>query len=175
MPPNDDVLIKIADLAQREPAGTLASSVYDRLRGDILSGSLPPGEKLRTEALRARYEVGNSPIREALNRLSADGLVTREDQKGFRVAAASRADLEELVKTRCWLEQIALRESIANGDDVLGRRDSSCHSIVCRGCAALRAKTIILLIQIGNGCIGRFIWPFCRRVGLVGCCNIVRS
>ena len=104
MPPNDDVLIKIADLAQREPAGTLASSVYDRLRGDILSGSLPPGEKLRTEALRARYEVGNSPIREALNRLSADGLVTREDQKGFRVAAASRADLEELVKTRCWLE-----------------------------------------------------------------------
>ena len=117
MPPNDEVLVKRTDLAQQGPAVTLASSVYDRLRGDILSGSLLPGEKLRTEALRARYEVGNSPIREALNRLSADGLVTREDQKGFRVAAASRADLEELVKTRCWLEQIALRESIANGDD----------------------------------------------------------
>jgi len=86
MPPNDEVLTRIAELAEQEPAGTLASSVYDRLRGDILSGSLPPGEKLRTEALRSRYEVGNSPIREALNRLSADGLVTREDQKGFRVA-----------------------------------------------------------------------------------------
>jgi DNA-binding GntR family transcriptional regulator len=98
-------------------AGTLASSVHDRLRGDILSGALPPDEKLRTEALRERYGVGNSPLREALNRLSADGLVTREDQKGFRVAAASRADLEELVKTRCWLEEIALRQSIEYGDD----------------------------------------------------------
>lgn len=117
MPPDDKVVTSIVDLAGRGSAGTLASTVYDRLRGDILSGSLPPGEKLRTEALRSRYEVGNSPIREALNRLSADGLVTREDQKGFRVASASRADLEELVKTRCWLEAIALRESIANGDD----------------------------------------------------------
>ncbi len=61
MPPNDEVLTRIAGLAVPEPAGTLASSVYDRLRGDILTGSLPPGEKLRTEALRARYEVGNSP------------------------------------------------------------------------------------------------------------------
>ena len=114
MPPDDKVVTSIVDLAGQGAAGTLASTVYDRLRGDILSGSLPPGEKLRTEALRARYEVGNSPIREALNRLSADGLVTREDQKGFRVASASRADLEELVKTRCWLEAIALRESIEN-------------------------------------------------------------
>ena len=99
------------------PAGTLASSVYDQLRDDILSGALPPDEKLRTEALRERYGVGNSPLREALNRLSADGLVTREDQKGFRVATASLADLEELVKTRCWLEEIALRQSIENGGD----------------------------------------------------------
>lgn len=99
------------------PAGTLASSVYDRLRDDIMSGALPPDEKLRTEALRDRYGVGNSPLREALNRLSADGLVTREDQKGFRVATASHAELEELVKTRCWLEEIALRQSIENGGE----------------------------------------------------------
>ncbi len=96
--------------------GTLASSVYDRLRGDILTGILSPGEKLGTEALRALYGVGNSPLREALNRLSVDGLVTREDQRGFRVATASHAELEELVRTRCWLEEIGLRESIAQGD-----------------------------------------------------------
>jgi len=94
---------------------TLASDVYGRLRHDILSGILPPGEKLRAEYLRERYSVGNSPIREALNRLSSDGLVVREDQKGFHVANVSRSELEELVRTRCWLEEIALRESIANG------------------------------------------------------------
>lgn len=101
---------------QRDAAsGTLASDVYDRMRHDILSGILSPGEKLRVEFMRDRYSVGNSPIREALNRLSSDGLVVREDQKGFHVASVSRTELEELVRTRCWLEEIALRESMAHG------------------------------------------------------------
>ena len=117
MSPDDKIMNLTVPREAEQSAGTLASSVYDRLRDDILCGALPPDEKLRTEALRARYGVGNSPIREALNRLSADGLVTREDQKGFRVAAASRDDLVELVKTRCWLEAIALRESIESGGD----------------------------------------------------------
>ncbi|MEE8435684.1 MAG: GntR family transcriptional regulator [bacterium] len=95
-------------------AGTLASSVYHQIRRDILNGSLRPGEKLRSEFLRHRYQAGGSPVREALNRLSADGLVAREDQKGFSVKKVSREDLTELVLTRCWLEEIALRESIQN-------------------------------------------------------------
>lgn len=94
---------------------TLASSVYERLRDDILRGVLKPGEKLRVEFLRERYGAGSSPIREALNRLGADGLVEREDQKGFRAARVSAADLVELIKTRCWLEELALRESIRHG------------------------------------------------------------
>ncbi len=94
---------------------TLASTVYERLRNDVLTGHLKPGEKLRTEFLRDRYQIGNSPIREALNRLSADGLVEREDQKGFRVASVTRGDLLELVKTRCLLEEVAIRESIRSG------------------------------------------------------------
>ncbi len=98
-------------------AGTLASSVYDMMRQDILKGDLPPGEKLRVEYLRDRYGVGASPIREALNRLSVDGVVMRVDQKGFRVAGVSVAELDELIKTRCWLEETAIRESIASGDD----------------------------------------------------------
>ena len=97
-------------------AGTLASSVYDMMRQDILKGDLPPGEKLRVEYLRDRYGVGASPIREALNRLSVDGVVMRVDQKGFRVATVSVAELDELIKTRCWLEETAIRESIAAGD-----------------------------------------------------------
>ena len=103
-------------------AGTLASSVYDMMRQDILKGDLPPGEKLRVEYLRDRYGVGASPIREALNRLSVDGVVVRVDQKGFRVAEVSVAELDELIKTRCWLEETAIRESIAAGDDAWEER-----------------------------------------------------
>jgi len=91
---------------------TLASSVYERLRDDILRGQLAPGGKLRIEFVSERYDAGNSPVREALNRLSSDGLVDRRDQRGFYVAAASVADLLELTRTRCWLEEIGLRESI---------------------------------------------------------------
>lgn len=100
-----------------EAVGTLASSVYHQIRQDILNGDLRPGEKLRSEFLRHRYKAGGSPVREALNRLSADGLVAREDQKGFSVKNVSREDLTELVQTRCWLEEIALRESIQNRDE----------------------------------------------------------
>lgn len=97
-------------------SATLATSVYDRLRHDVLTGLLRPGEKLRTDFLRDRYQIGNSPVREALNRLSADGLVEREDQRGFRVASVSKDDLFELVKTRCWMEEVAIRESISNAN-----------------------------------------------------------
>jgi DNA-binding GntR family transcriptional regulator len=95
---------------------TQASSVYNRLQSDILTGKLPPGLKLRLKDLIEKYDTGNSPLREALNRLSANGMVVREENRGFRVPVASNKELAELTRTRCWLEEIALRESIANGD-----------------------------------------------------------
>lgn len=95
---------------------TLASSVYERLREDILSGQLQPGSKLRLQSLKETYDVGNSPLREALNRLSANGMVVRVENRGFRVSPAGTKELLELIRTRCWLEEIALRESIRNGD-----------------------------------------------------------
>jgi GntR family carbon starvation induced transcriptional regulator len=105
-------------MAGREagPIATLTSTVYERLRREIVRGILRPGERLRIEVLRERYGVGGSPIREALNRLSAEGLVTQEDQKGFQVLPISLDELNELARTRCWLNEIVLRESIANGD-----------------------------------------------------------
>jgi DNA-binding GntR family transcriptional regulator len=93
---------------------TTATTVYDRIRGDIIAGSLAPGLKLRIEFVCERYGTGASPVREALNRLSQDGLVERRDQRGFYVASVSLEQLAELVKTRCWLEAIALKESIAH-------------------------------------------------------------
>ncbi len=90
--------------------------MYDRLQADILTGHLQPGRKLRLKDLIEKYETGNSPLREALNRLSANGMVVREENRGFRVSPANNAELVELTRTRCWLEEIALRESIAHGD-----------------------------------------------------------
>lgn len=99
-----------------ENAATLATSIYSRLRRDILTGVFRPTEKLRLEALSERYEVGTTPLREALNRLSAEDLVLREEQRGFRVAPVSMNDLTELTKTLCWITERGLSESIQNGD-----------------------------------------------------------
>lgn len=103
--------------AEKPASTTVASSVYDQIRLDILTGDLRPGEKLRSVFLRGRYRAGISPVREALNRLATERLVCREDQRGFHVAGVSKADLIELTKTRCWLEEIALRQSIEKGGE----------------------------------------------------------
>ena len=59
-----------------------------------------------------RYGVGASPLREALSRLSAEGLVDRTEQRGFNVTALQWSELPTLTQTRAQLESLALRESI---------------------------------------------------------------
>lgn len=95
----------------------LSEQAYDRIRHDILYGELFPNEKLQIDSISERYRIGTVPIREALNRLSSEGLVDRKSHRGFFVAAISMADLEELVKTRIWLEMLALEKSMRNADD----------------------------------------------------------
>lgn len=95
----------------------LSEQAYHRIRRDILLGELFPDDKLQIEAISERYGIGAVPVREALNRLSSEGLVDRKSHRGFYVASISISDLEELVKTRIWLESLALRESIQHGDD----------------------------------------------------------
>lgn len=97
-------------------ATTRASAVYEQLRADITHGTLEPGSRLRVEAMGARYGVGASPLREALSRLSAEGLVDRTDQRGFSVAALKWDELPILTHNRVQLETLALRESIAARD-----------------------------------------------------------
>lgn len=95
---------------------TLTSEAYHRLRDDILWGRLEADRKLRVQELKELYGMGSSPLREALSRLAESGLVERMENRGFRVCAMTVAELEELMKTRCWLEEIALRDSIRHGD-----------------------------------------------------------
>jgi DNA-binding GntR family transcriptional regulator len=106
-------MARTPSLATVNGAPTRATSLYDQLRTDLLGGVLEPGSKLAIEALAQHYATSATPLREALNRLVADGLVERREQRGFVVAGISADDLAEITRTRCWLEEIALRESIA--------------------------------------------------------------
>ena len=105
-----------AEPADEGHAATLTKSVYEQIRSEVLTGKLRPGEKLGAENLRKRFNTGSTPVREALNRLLAEGFVALEEQKGFRVAPVSRIELAELVKARCWIDGAAITESIERYD-----------------------------------------------------------
>jgi GntR family carbon starvation induced transcriptional regulator len=95
---------------------TLASTAYARLRSELIAGALPPGEKLLIRPLADRYGMGPSPVREALNRLTAEGLVRQTDQRGFTNPPLELADLADLTHARCLLNGAALRDAISRGD-----------------------------------------------------------
>lgn len=95
---------------------TLIERTYNQLRLDIVEGRLSPGEKLRVEHLKNRYEVGAGTLREAMSRLVSDNLIVAEGQRGFRVAPIAINDLEDITHMRIQLEIEALRQSIQRGD-----------------------------------------------------------
>ncbi len=96
---------------------TLTTDLFEQLRSDILHNRLDPGSRLRFRDLRARYQSGLSPLREALMRLAAEGLVVLEDHKGFRVAPVSRDEMIDIANTLLELEAIAIRMATEKGDD----------------------------------------------------------
>ena len=101
--------------AKRLAEQTLNATALSQLRSDIIACRLMPNERLRFEALRERYGMGVSPLREALMRLEAEGLVELEQNKGFRVSEVSRENLIDLMQTRIEIESIALRWSLEKG------------------------------------------------------------
>jgi DNA-binding GntR family transcriptional regulator len=103
-------------MAAVEAIETAGEAAYARLRADILFGRLDPGQRLRLEPLRAQYEVSIATLREALNRLTSEGLILFEAQKGFEVAGVSARDLREISEMRSLLECHGVALSFAKGD-----------------------------------------------------------
>jgi len=105
-------------MSKENEAGSAQSTTqraYLALRDAILTGEIGPGEKLKVESLKTTFSTGASPVREALSLLTSDHLVERRDQRGFRVAQASKEQFEEILNLRCKLEELALCASLENG------------------------------------------------------------
>lgn len=96
-------------------AGNLTTRAYESLRRDILSGRIPPDAPLRIGSLASERAVSMSVIREALTRLSEQGLVVASPNQGFRVVPLSREDIIDLADLRITLGTDALRRSIERG------------------------------------------------------------
>jgi DNA-binding GntR family transcriptional regulator len=90
-------------------AASVVSLAYDRIRALILSGDVAPGTRLGQVDLAERLGVSRTPVREALRRLTGEGLVDFEDQRGFRVAALALDDVVRRLEVRLLLEPGAAR------------------------------------------------------------------
>src|SRR5712671_6846375 len=102
--------------AEQPSKVSLTQSAYERLRADLLSCRFEPDERLNISELCAAMGVSLGAVREALSRLTAEGLVVAEPQRGFRVAPISAEDLKDLTAVRSEIELLCLKDSIAHGD-----------------------------------------------------------
>lgn len=98
-------------------SSSLIEVALQKMKRAIVCCELTPGSKLKVDALSKEYGLSSSPIREAMNRLTQDGIVHAIDNKGFRVAPISVKDFREISRLRCLLEGEALSDAIEHGDD----------------------------------------------------------
>lgn len=91
------------------PARDLSESAYARIRAAIRDGGLAPGERLTETDLATRFGVSRTPVRQAIARLEAEGLLTHEPRRGLSVTRPDHQQVVELYVMREVLEGAAAR------------------------------------------------------------------
>ncbi len=89
----------------------LSHRIYEILKDQIINEELAPGERLLDDKLASSFGVSRTPVREALTRLTSEGLVEITPRSGIYVKKLTRKDVEEIYKIRKVLEGLAAREA----------------------------------------------------------------
>lgn len=102
---------------------TLTDDVYASVQALIMDHAVAPGARINIDALARQLQVSPTPVREALARLEADGLVRKRPLAGYTAAPLlTRAEFEELVEMRLILEPAAARRAAAGAVDAVRLR-----------------------------------------------------
>lgn len=94
-----------------------ADQVYQSLREDILSGKLPPNERMTEMMIADALGVSRTPVREAVKRLTVEGFVSRIPGEGLRVVALGPNEIEQIFDIRLMLETYAVRRAALHATD----------------------------------------------------------
>lgn len=101
-----------ADLFRIPKRITLTETIADAVARAIASGLLEPDERVTEMAIADRVGVSRAPIREALKILHAQGILTADSSRGFRVAAFDETTIHQVMEARLALETILLRDAV---------------------------------------------------------------
>jgi DNA-binding GntR family transcriptional regulator len=142
-------LNEVPDKAILRPSG-LAEEVYRRIRADIMSLRLPPDTRVSVDSLARELGVSQTPIREALSMLEANGLVSKRHFAGYATSPRmDRAQLDELFEFRLLIEPHAARKAAdsmrdadmamlvsgegATSHDAFADIDTAFHRLIAQG------------------------------------------
>lgn len=103
--------------SKKEQNQSLTKQAYSQLRNDIVCIVFPQQAKLNIESLKKSYNMGGTPIREALNQLVAEKMVTALPLRGFQVAAVTPEQLADIYNNRALIEKEMLQQVMAKEDD----------------------------------------------------------
>ena len=111
-------------------AGSMSRAdwVTDELRQAIMAHDFAPGERLTAAMLAEKFNVSQTPLREAFARLAGEGWVSYVPQRGVRVADISTTEMIEIYELRELLEPLAIHRSTTNGDDTWKALVSTCFN-----------------------------------------------
>jgi DNA-binding GntR family transcriptional regulator len=124
---------------------TVIDVVTERMRADIVSGELPPGEKLIERKLAAAYGVSTIAVRDAFARLSEEGIVRRVPRRGTFVSELSAEGLRDLTRVRIVLEQLAVELAMTHWTPAL---EASLRKIVAEMREAGKAGDAQRLLEL---------------------------
>lgn len=96
---------------------SLAEKAYKLLRADIITCVLRPGQQVVQSRLADRYQIGTTPIRDALHRLAREGLVQPVPRAGYIITPVTLTDIQELFEVRFLLESFAARMAATRGSE----------------------------------------------------------
>lgn len=134
-----------------------AEQAAQSLRDEILSGAIPSGARLGEAELAGRYAVSRTPIREALSRLAAEGLVEIQPNRGARVATWTAEQLREIFELRLRLEPYAVRQAVPHlGTDQLAELEGLAAEMLRVG-APGRRQDLGAIVELNRRFHGLFI------------------
>ena len=144
-------------MTENDRANRLSEQAYRQIKRMIITLELPPGSFVNEKELIDRLDLGRTPIREALLRLSLEQLVTIIPRRGIAVSTSALSDLQHLYELRLSIETLAIRlasrrgtskhwremedalnqvrpESSQNDNETMIAVDEQCHQIIYRAC-----------------------------------------
>jgi DNA-binding GntR family transcriptional regulator len=99
--------------------GLVKHDLAERLRAEIINGTLPPGVRIIERKWALKFGVAQGSIREAINILAQDGFVTKESGRSARVIHLSEVDVAKLYELRGAIEGLAARLAAAAQPDLM--------------------------------------------------------